>query len=97
MNYTTIPIIVVCCYLLAEIYKLAFKKFQSAYRFIPVVTAIAGGLMGILIFYTAPGMMNAKDVYEALMIGLASGAGATGANQVIKQIFGNKEVSNNDQ
>ena len=93
MNYATIPIIVVCCYLLAEIYKLAFKKFQSAYRFIPVVTAIAGGLMGILIFYTAPGMMNAKD----LMIGLASGAGATGANQVIKQIFGNKEVSNNDQ
>ncbi|MCI5670144.1 MAG: phage holin family protein [Candidatus Enterosoma sp.] len=97
MNHATIPIIVVSCYLLAEIYKLAFRKLKSAYRFIPALTAIAGGLMGILIFRTAPEVMNAHDVYEAMTTGLASGAGATGANQVIKQIFGNKEVSDNDQ
>ena len=90
MNIAYVPIIVVCCYVIGEIYKLIFKKVDSTYRFIPIVTIVAGGLLAVLIYFTAPELVNAESVYEALVIGFVSGGGSTGANQIIKQLFQKK-------
>ena len=52
MNFTSVPIIVVCCYIIGEIYKVLFKKHEEAYKLIPIIMAIVGGLFGILIYLT---------------------------------------------
>lgn len=93
MDYISVPIIVVCCYIVGEIYKFIFANKQKAYKLIPIVLAVLGGLLGIIIYFTNPEMIfNAANVWVALGIGFVSGASSTGANQIIKQLFGKKEV-----
>ena len=88
MNFTSVPIIVVCCYIIGEIYKVLFKSKREAYKLIPIIMAIIGGLLGIIIYLTNPEMiLNAENIWIALGIGIVSGASSTGANQVIKQLF----------
>lgn len=98
MNIVYVPIIVICCYVVGEIYKLIFKKIDSTYKLIPIITIVGGGLLGVLMFYTAPELVNVETVYEALIIGFVSGAGSTGTNQIIKQLFGKeKDDEENDE
>ncbi|CCZ95313.1 putative uncharacterized protein [Corallococcus sp. CAG:1435] len=98
MNFTCVPIIVVCCYLVGEIYKQIFKKNADAYRFIPVILPVLGGILGVVIFFTNPEMIfNAQNVWIALGVGIFSGASATGANQIIKQVFVHSESQTDDK
>ena len=91
MEFTSIPIIVILCYLIGEIYKVLFKNKQDLYKLIPILNAILGGILGILIFLTNPEIIfNAKNIWTALGIGIVSGVSSTGTNQIIKQIFNNK-------
>ena len=88
MAFTSVPIIVICCYILGEIIKLIFKKRKTAYRAIPVVLSVAGGCLGIIVFKSNPEMLyESANIWDAMGIGIVSGASATGANQIIKQIF----------
>lgn len=88
MNFTAVPIIVICCYLCGEIYKAIFRSHTNAYRFIPLVTSVLGGILGVVIFLTNPKViLDAPNIWIALGVGIVSGASATGANQIIKQIF----------
>lgn len=88
MNFTAVPIIVICCYLCGEIYKAIFRNHTNAYRFIPLVTSVLGGMLGVVIFLTNPEViLDAPNIWIALGVGIVSGASATGANQIIKQIF----------
>lgn len=88
MNFTAVPIIVICCYLCGEIYKAIFRNHTNAYRFIPLVTSVLGGILGVVIFLTNPEIiLDAPNIWIALGVGIVSGASATGANQIIKQIF----------
>lgn len=88
MNFTAVPIIVICCYLCGEIYKAIFRNHTNAYRFIPLVTSVLGGMLGVVIFLTNPEViLDAPNIWVAIGIGVVSGASATGANQIIKQIF----------
>ena len=88
MNFTSIPIIVLCCYIIGEIYKVLFKNKQEAYKLIPILVAIVGGVLGVLIYFTAPEMLfNAENFWIALGIGIVSGFSSTGANQVVKQLL----------
>ena len=88
MDFTSIPIIVLCCYIIGEIYKVLFKNKQEAYKLIPVLVAIIGGILGVLIYFTTPEMMlNANNFWIALGIGIVSGFSSTGANQVVKQLI----------
>ncbi len=88
MNFTAVPIIVICCYLCGEIYKAIFRNHTNAYRFIPLVTSVLGGILGVVIFLTNPEViLDAPNIWIALGVGIVSGASATGANQIIKQIF----------
>ena len=93
MDFVSVPIIVVCCYVLGELYKLVFRKKTQAYKFIPITMCVIGGILGIIMFYTEPTMIfDADNAWGALGIGMVSGVSATGTNQIIKQLFGkNKE------
>lgn len=95
MDFTSVPIIVVCCYIVGEIYKVLFKNKQEAYKLIPILVAVLGGVIGILIYLTAPKMIfNADNIWIALAIGIVSGASSTGTNQIIKQLFKDMEKEN---
>ena len=90
MNFTSVPIITVLCYLSGELYKIFFSKRKELYRFIPVIMCILGGILGVICFYVTPEMIfNAENIWIALGIGIVSGASATCTNQIIKQLFGN--------
>lgn len=92
MNFTSIPIIVICCYMIGEIYKICFKQKKEAYNLIPILVSLFGGLLGIVIYYTAPEMiLDAKNGWVAFGIGIISGASATSTNQIIKQLFISKK------
>lgn len=93
MDYVSVPIIVVCCYLIGEVYKMVFAKKKKAYKLIPVILALLGGLIGVVIYLTNPEMIfDAANIWVALGIGIVSGASSTGANQIIKQLFIKKEM-----
>lgn len=88
MEFTSIPIIVILCYIVGEIYKVLFRKKQNYYRLIPIVLACFGGLLGIVMYITNPEViLNAKNIWVALEIGIVSGASSTSANQIVKQLF----------
>ena len=88
MDFASIPIIVVCSYIVGEIYKVIFKKKSKAYKLIPILVALFGGAFGLLIYYTEPNIMfNVDNLYSAILIGIVSGFTSTGANQVVKQLM----------
>ena len=88
MEFGSVPIIVVCCYLIGEIYKVILKKRPETYKLIPVLVSVTGGILGIFIYLTNKEMMmNARNVWIALGIGIISGASSTGTNQVVKQLL----------
>lgn len=90
MLTTVVPIIVVICYIVGEIYKFAFRNKTELYKLIPILMAIVGGLIGILIFITNQELLLIDNIWDAILIGIVSGESATGTNQLIKQIFKEK-------
>ena len=93
MVCANVPIIVICCYIIGEIYKAVFKNKPKLYKLIPIILPIVGGLIGIVIYLTNPEeICNAPNFWEALLIGIISGSSSTGANQIIKQLFKDGEI-----
>ena len=94
MELESISLIAFLTYLAGEIYKVIFKKNQKLYKLIPIIVTLLGGLLGILIYLTEPSVIDATNIYNALEIGLISGASSTGVNQIVKYIKGdNNEKS----
>ena len=62
----------------------AWEKLDN--KFIPVICGFIGAILGIVAMYTMPDF-PAKDVINALAIGIVSGLASTGANQIGKQLF----------
>ena len=92
VEFTSIPIIVVLCYIIGEIYEVIFRKKKEAKKLIPIVMAIVGGILGILIYLTNPEIIfKAENIWIAIVVGIASGESATGTNQIIKQILNKGE------
>lgn len=93
MEFTSVPIIVVCCYVIGEIYKIIFKKKKETYKIIPIVLSVIGGILGVLIFLSNPELIfNVDNFWVALVIGIVSGLSSTGTNQIIKQITKREEI-----
>ncbi len=94
MEFSCVPIIVICCYMIGEIYKALFNKNKKMYKLIPILMSFCGGLLGILIYITNKEMIfNAENIWLALELGIVSGASSTSANQIIKQMFKKEENS----
>ena len=74
--------ITVITYLIGMGYK-AWEKLDN--KFIPVICGFVGAILGVVGMYTMPDF-PAKDVINALAVGIVSGLASTGANQVKKQL-----------
>ncbi len=78
----SVPAITVICYLVTA----AIKLTKLNNRFLPVISGVTGGLLGILGLYIIP-QFPANNLISAFAVGIASGLAATGANQIIKQLL----------
>lgn len=91
MEFSSVPIIIIISYMIGEIYKVIFKGKEDMYKLIPIVVSITGGILGVFIYLTNKEMiLDANNIWVAMFIGIVSGASATNANQIIKQLFKNK-------
>lgn len=91
MEFTSVPIIIIICYTIGEIYKVVFKSKENLYKLIPIIVSITGGILGIIIYLTNKEMIfNADNIWTSLTIGIVSGASATTTNQIVRQVFKNK-------
>lgn len=91
MEITSMPIIVIICYLIGEIYKVLFKNKQDLFKFIPISVSIIGGIIGLIMYFINPEIINVPNAWIAFVVGAVSGASATGTNQIIKQLFFKEE------
>ena len=87
MEFTSIPVIVLICYLIGEIYKVVFKSKADLYKLIPVFVTLLGGLVGLVMYYVEPSFLKVNSIVSALEIGFISGAASTGMHQMVKQIW----------
>lgn len=83
--YSIVEVILIICYVIGELYKIVFKK--KHHKYIPVVLTILGGILGILMYYTNPELINVDNIYNAITLGLISGGSSIGAHQIIKQLI----------
>lgn len=79
----TVVGIVAICYVIGLGCK-AYEKISD--KWIPVIMAICGGILGVVGLYTMSGF-PAEDIINAIAVGMASGLAATGVNQVYKQQY----------
>lgn len=77
----TVACIIVICYLIGMVCK-ATGKLD---KWIPCIVGAAGAALGVVGMYTIPDF-PAKDILNALAVGIASGLASTGANQIVKQL-----------
>ena len=80
-GFTSVAAITVICYLVIEI----IKTTQLNRKWLPVISGVLGGALGILAMYIMPSY-PAADTLNAIAIGIVSGLAATGINQVAKQL-----------
>ena len=80
---TSVIAITVITYLIGMGCK-AWEKLDN--KFIPVICGFVGAVLGVIAMQTMP-EFPAKDILNAIAIGIVSGLASTGANQVSKQLF----------
>ena len=61
----------------------AWEKLDN--KFVPVICGFVGAILGVVAMKTMPDF-PAKDILNAIAIGIVSGLASTGANQVGKQL-----------
>lgn len=61
----------------------AWEKLDN--KFVPVICGFVGAILGVVAMKTMPDF-PAKDILNAIAIGIVSGLASTGANQVKKQL-----------
>ena len=82
-----VPVIVAIVYAVLSIYKTYFAKDnEKLIRFIPLIAATLGVILGIIFYYLVPSIIAASNIGVAIIVGLASGLSATGCDQIFKQL-----------
>lgn len=89
----TVTAIVAICYLIG----LAVKAIPNIKdELIPVIVGACGGALGVAGLYLIP-EFPAKDILNAIAIGIASGLASTGANQIYKQLTKAEDLEGADE
>lgn len=78
----TVVVITVIAYLLGEAVKLIPVMDNNK---IPVICGFAGGVLGVAAMFVIPDF-PADDILTAAAVGIVSGLGATGWNQVCRHM-----------
>ncbi len=94
MEIVSVPVIVTAVCAIMELLKGVFGCKEKFLRLIPLLSAITGAAMGIIMFFAAPSLIPAENAFMALLVGGASGLASTGAHQVLKQLKCNDENDN---
>lgn len=83
MNFDMIQVIAitVICYLIGMIAKAA----PIEDKWIPCIVGVLGGVLGVVGMFLMPDF-PAKDILNAVAIGIVSGLASTGAHQLGKQL-----------
>ena len=79
-----IPALVVICYLIGEV----AKASPIDNKWIPIITGVAGGVLGVIAYIIKMPAMYAEDILTAISAGIVSGLAATGINQIYKLFKG---------
>ncbi len=88
MEYFSIPVITILCYLAGEFFKLVVLRKKKRYKYIPLIVGGIGGALGLLIYYVSPELLlNITTPFMAIAIGIVSGLASTGTNELVKQIL----------
>lgn len=88
LELVSVPAIAAIVYWVIAIVKYAVKENETFKRFIPLIAAGLGVILGVVAYYLVPGIVPADNVVVAIIVGGASGLTATGVNQIIKQLSG---------
>lgn len=72
-------------------YGVKCSKLDS--KWIPLIVAIAGGIIGVIAFYIHMPDFPADNIITAIAVGIASGLAGTGINQMFKQLSPNTPTS----
>lgn len=91
LQIISVPVIATIVYWVVNLIKYATNNNEKFKRFIPLVSAGLGVILGIVCFYALPQIIAAPNILVAILSGGASGLSATGCNQVIKQFMKNEE------
>jgi hypothetical protein len=87
MEIICVPAIITLTYIIIEMYKSWVAKGRTEYlSFIPLISLVVGGILGVGIFYGVPQIVIADNIAMAIIVGMCSGLSATGTNQVFKQL-----------
>jgi hypothetical protein len=86
LNFITVPIIVSVVYGGLALLKKATGNNEKVLRFLPLIAAGLGAVLGIIAFFALPTIIPATDAFTAILVGGASGLAATGTNQIVKQL-----------
>ena len=82
----TVPALAAIVYTVIDIVKTACGGDEKFKRFIPLIAAVLGAILGTVAFYFVPGVIDTENILVAIVIGAASGLSATGTNQAVKQL-----------
>ena len=86
LNFITVPVIVSVVYGGITLLKKATDNSEKVLRFLPLIAAALGAVLGIIAFFALPEIIPAGDAFTAILVGGASGLAATGTNQIFKQL-----------
>lgn len=86
LELISVPAIATIVYWVINIIKYAVQENEKFKRFIPLISAALGAVLGVVAFYALPSIIPADNVCVAILVGDASGLTATGTNQIIKQL-----------
>lgn len=74
-------IIIVVCYLVAEL----VKKTRLRNEWLPLISGAVGVVLTVVVYYALPTLLPTQDLATAITNGFFYGLAATGSNQVFKQ------------
>ena len=86
LEIVSVPAIATIVYWVINLIKYTAKENETFKRFIPLISAALGAVLGVVAYYAVPNIIPAANVVVAIVIGGASGLTATGTNQIIKQL-----------
>ena len=86
LELISVPAIATIVYWVINLIKYAVKDNEKFKRFIPLISAALGAILGLVAYYAVPSIIPAANVCVAILIGGASGLTATGTYQIIKQL-----------
>lgn len=91
LQIISVPVIATIVYWAVNLIKYAVNNNEKFKRFIPLISAGLGAVLGVACFYAVPSIIAASNVLTAMILGGSSGLSATGCNQIIRQLSKEKE------